>query len=103
MDCDPLDPQYVADVLSRPPFVTISGVHNVRDIAALGSHLKPNFVFRGAEVSSITEEGECYTFIYARTIILITPIMLFRQSSIACAWHHHRVRFAIGHRNREIQ
>ena len=55
---EPLDSEFVADVLSRPPFVTISGVCNVRDIAAPGSPLRPNLVFRGAEVSGITEEGE---------------------------------------------
>jgi len=58
MDREPLDPQYVTEILSRPPFVTISGVHNVRDIAGPGSCMKPNFLFRGAEVSSITEEGK---------------------------------------------
>lgn len=62
MDLNPLDPVYVADVLSRPPFVSISGVHNVRDLGSYPSSrhneiTKPKFVFRSAEISGITEEG----------------------------------------------
>jgi hypothetical protein len=62
-DLDPLDPSYVADVLSHPPFVKISGVTNVRDLGSYpsvthpGMMVKPRLLFRSAEVSSITEEG----------------------------------------------
>jgi len=62
-DLEPLDPAYVADILSRPPFVTISGVTNVRDLGSYrsithpGKMVKPRLLFRSAEVSSITEEG----------------------------------------------
>jgi Tyrosine phosphatase family len=62
-DFDPLDQAYVADVLSRPPFVNISGVTNVRDLGSYpstthpGKIVKPKLLFRSAEVSSITEEG----------------------------------------------
>lgn len=57
-----LDPAYVADVLSRPPFVQISGVCNVRDLGSYPTstpnHItKPGYAFRGAEVSNITEQG----------------------------------------------
>ncbi|KAN0097046.1 Protein-tyrosine phosphatase-like protein [Tylopilus felleus] len=57
-----LDPAYVADVLSRPPFVQISGVCNVRDLGSYPTSTpnlitKPGFAFRGAEVSNITEQG----------------------------------------------
>lgn len=57
-----LDPTYVADVLSRPPFVQISGVCNVRDLGSYPTSTpnlitKPGFAFRGAEVSNITEQG----------------------------------------------
>ncbi|KAG9317825.1 protein-tyrosine phosphatase-like protein [Chiua virens] len=57
-----LDPAYVADVLSRPPFVQISGVCNVRDLGSyptttLNLITKPGYAFRGAEVSNITEQG----------------------------------------------
>jgi hypothetical protein len=62
-DLDPLDPAYVADVLSRPPFVKISGVTNVRDLGSYpsithpGKMVKPRLLFRSAEVSGVTEEG----------------------------------------------
>jgi Tyrosine phosphatase family len=62
-DLDPLDPTYVADILSRPPFVNISGVTNVRDLGSYpsithpGKMVRPQLLFRSAEVSSITEEG----------------------------------------------
>ncbi|KAF8550375.1 hypothetical protein OG21DRAFT_1514081 [Imleria badia] len=57
-----LDPAYVADVLSRPPFVQISGICNVRDLGSYPTTTpnlitKPGYAFRGAEVSHITEQG----------------------------------------------
>lgn len=62
MDLDPLDPDYVRDRLSRPPFVTIPGVDNVRDLGSYktsspGYMTKPKFILRGAELSAITDEG----------------------------------------------
>ncbi|EMD40582.1 hypothetical protein CERSUDRAFT_111177, partial [Gelatoporia subvermispora B] len=63
MDLDPLDPVYVAERLSQPPFVSIAGVHNVRDLGSYrsatspGHMTKPRLIFRSAEVSSITDEG----------------------------------------------
>lgn len=64
MDLDPLDPVYVNQRLSQPPFVTISGVVNVRDLGLYsttynGQLTKPKFVYRSAEIASITEEGKC--------------------------------------------
>ncbi|KAJ8593152.1 hypothetical protein M405DRAFT_786434 [Rhizopogon salebrosus TDB-379] len=59
---EPLDPAYVADVLSKPPFVQIPGVCNVRDIGSYPTAtpnvvIKPGYAYRSAELSSITEEG----------------------------------------------
>jgi hypothetical protein len=102
MDREPLDPEYVAEVLSRPPFVTISGVHNVRDIAAPGSLVKPNLVFRGAEVSSITEEGEHCPVFSINVPAMITAISFRRQGPTTGARHYYRVRFAIRYRDREM-
>jgi hypothetical protein len=102
MDREPLDPHYVSEVLSRPPFVTIFGVHNVRDIAGPGSPIKPNFVFRGAEVSGITEEGEYCVIIYTNILSPNALIASFRQGPTTTARHHHHIRFAIGYRNREM-
>lgn len=62
MDIEPLDPEYVRDRLSLPPFVTIPGVDNVRDLGSYptsnaGFQTKANFILRSAEISAITEEG----------------------------------------------
>ncbi|KAG5648825.1 hypothetical protein DXG03_000174 [Asterophora parasitica] len=63
-DLEPLDPAYVAEVLSRPPFVTIDGVINARDLGTYSSETssgditRPRFLFRSAELSKITKEGE---------------------------------------------
>ncbi|KAI0660756.1 protein-tyrosine phosphatase-like protein [Cubamyces menziesii] len=59
---EPLDPAYVAEQLSRPPFVTIPGVVNVRDLGSYPTHYpglvtKPGLVYRSGEVSHITAEG----------------------------------------------
>lgn len=62
-ELEPLDPSHVAEALSRPPFVTIQGVINVRNLGNLpstyrpGEITRPNFVFRSAELSRITDEG----------------------------------------------
>ncbi|TEB35763.1 hypothetical protein FA13DRAFT_1811435 [Coprinellus micaceus] len=63
-DLDPLDPAYVEDVLSKPPFVKLSGVINVRDLGGYpskthpGKVTKPKLLLRSAEVSGITDEGK---------------------------------------------
>ncbi|KAI1796151.1 protein-tyrosine phosphatase-like protein [Ganoderma leucocontextum] len=62
MDLEPLDPAYVADQLSRPPFVSIPGVVNVRDLGSYptdqpGFVTKPRLVYRSGEISYITPEG----------------------------------------------
>ncbi|KAH9943222.1 protein-tyrosine phosphatase-like protein [Epithele typhae] len=63
MDEDLLDPAYVSDRLSRPPFVTLPGVVNVRDLGSYptecpGYITKPGLIYRSGEVSFITEEGK---------------------------------------------
>jgi protein tyrosine/serine phosphatase len=60
---EPLDPTYVQETLLKPPFLNVSGVINFRDIGNLpsqaypGSVTKPGYLFRSAELSSITEGG----------------------------------------------
>ena len=67
-DLDPLDPAYVQNVLSKPPFIKIPGVINVRDLGHypsttdLGHVTKPGYLFRSAELSGITDEGNCLYF-----------------------------------------
>ena len=62
MKIESLDPAYVSKVLSNPPFVTISGVHNSRDLASPERPIKPGHIFRAAELSSITEKGTPLSF-----------------------------------------
>ena len=62
MAYEALDPEYVKQRLSQPPFVTVPGVVNVRDLGSYptsypGMITKPRFLFRSGEVSAITEEG----------------------------------------------
>jgi hypothetical protein len=63
-DLDPLDPVYVAEVLSKPPFITVPGVINVRDLGLLpsvtlpGKIIKPGYLYRSAELSGIQPEGK---------------------------------------------
>ena len=63
LDGEPLDELYVRTRLKQPPFVTIDGVLNIRD---LGSYptvadpsliTKPSFMYRSGEVSGITGGG----------------------------------------------
>ncbi|EIW76320.1 hypothetical protein CONPUDRAFT_43480, partial [Coniophora puteana RWD-64-598 SS2] len=61
-ELEALDPVYVAETLSKPPFVQISGVANVRDLGSYpsstpGKMIKPGYAFRAAEISSVTPEG----------------------------------------------
>ncbi|KAG6910995.1 hypothetical protein DXG01_006049 [Tephrocybe rancida] len=63
-DLEPLDSAHVAQLLSRPPFVTIDGVINVRDLGSYpsetypGQITQPRLLYRSAELASITEEGK---------------------------------------------
>lgn len=65
-----LDPAYVAETLSRPPFVTISGVFNVRDLGGLPSTgypnkvTRPRFIYRSAELHAITENGSYIIWLF---------------------------------------
>ena len=61
-DLAPLDPEYVRDRLSKPPFVSVPGVVNVRDLGSYSTNYpgmitKPNLLYRSGEISNITEEG----------------------------------------------
>ncbi|PCH40840.1 hypothetical protein WOLCODRAFT_117768 [Wolfiporia cocos MD-104 SS10] len=64
MNLEPLDPGYVNERLSKPPFVAVPGVVNIRDLGSYPSTTYPSFMtrpklmFRSAELSSITDEGK---------------------------------------------
>jgi hypothetical protein len=58
----PLDSDLLADVLSKPPFVTIDGVCNLRDLGMIpvanGEHVtRSGFMYRSGELSGVTEHG----------------------------------------------
>lgn len=60
---EPLDPEYVKDRLSKPPFVSVPGVVNIRDLGSYstcypGMITRPLSLFRSGEVSAITDEGK---------------------------------------------
>lgn len=81
-DLEALDPSYVASVLSNPPFITIPGVINVRDLGAYlsnthpGKLTKPNLMVRSAEISGITPEGE----IRVVSTLPVLPTYLLRRA-----------------------
>ncbi|KAI0294592.1 tyrosine phosphatase family-domain-containing protein [Multifurca ochricompacta] len=58
----PLDPDFVADVLSKDPFITIDGVFNVRDLGLIpaqdGEHVtRSGFMYRSGELSGVTQNA----------------------------------------------
>ena len=50
-----LPAQAVTSVTSRPPFVTVPGVYNVRDLGSAA--VRPGFAYRSAVLTGIWEEG----------------------------------------------
>jgi hypothetical protein len=61
-DLEALDPEYVRQRLSNPPFVSIPGVVNVRDLGSYptkypGMMTRPNIMYRSGEISKIAETG----------------------------------------------
>ncbi|KAJ8086947.1 hypothetical protein AAF712_013344 [Marasmius tenuissimus] len=62
-ELEALEPSYVQDVLSRPPFVTIDGVINVRDLGGYSTSFtnkmtRPRMAFRSAELAGVTDRGK---------------------------------------------
>jgi len=60
---DPLDEDYVKARLKQPPFVTIDGVLNIRDLGSRQTAdptliTKPSLMYRSGEISGITGEGK---------------------------------------------
>jgi protein tyrosine/serine phosphatase len=57
----PLDPDVVADVLSKHPFVSVDGVYNVRDLGRIpttdGHVTRSSFMVRSGELSRATQLG----------------------------------------------
>ena len=60
----PLDPDLLADVLSKHPFVTIDGIFNVRDLGMIPVAdseyvTRSGFMYRSGELSGVTSHGVC--------------------------------------------
>ena len=93
-DLAPLDPVHVADVLSRPPFVSIAGVINVRDLGSYssvthpGRATRPGFLFRSAELSRITKEGPPLPHV---SQLVVDNIVLCRGSTIEGLGYHQSI------------
>jgi hypothetical protein len=74
LDGDPLDEDYVRTRLERPPFVTIDGVLNIRDLGSYPTAnptliTKPSLIYRSGEVSGITEEGIHFVLLLSHGVI----------------------------------
>ncbi|KAK0752517.1 protein-tyrosine phosphatase-like protein [Schizothecium vesticola] len=56
---DPLPPSSLLAALSHPPFVSLPGSFNTRDLGLVpGSRLKPNLFFRSGSLAGLTDEGK---------------------------------------------
>lgn len=53
----PIPEPTVSKIISLPPFITVSGVSNFRDLS-YENNLRPGYVYRSANLSDITEEGK---------------------------------------------
>ncbi|KAK1828267.1 tyrosine-protein phosphatase [Podospora conica] len=55
----PLPPHILVRVLSHPPFVSVPGTFNTRDLGLVpGSRLKPGLFFRTGSLAGLTDEGK---------------------------------------------
>ncbi len=63
LNLEPLDPNYVRERLSQPPFVQVPGVVNIRDLGTYpseeqsGMSMRPHYLYRSGEISAITKQG----------------------------------------------
>ncbi|CAL5865837.1 uncharacterized protein PFLUO_LOCUS43 [Penicillium psychrofluorescens] len=55
--CTPIPEATVSRIISRPPFITVPGVSNIRDLSH-GNGVRPGFVYRSGNLSDITDEGK---------------------------------------------
>ncbi|KAJ5959444.1 Protein-tyrosine/Dual-specificity phosphatase [Penicillium vulpinum] len=54
----PIPPALVTKILSLPPFISIPGVFNFRDLSHDGNKLRPRFVYRSGNLSGIFGSGK---------------------------------------------
>jgi len=101
----PLDPDVLADVLSKHPFVTIDGVFNVRDlgmIPVVDSNIeyvtRSGFMYRSGELSGVTPLGVCHSS--SREFVAIHES---REGAAAGPWNRHHIRPAFRHGNCKVR
>lgn len=99
----PLDPDILADVLSKHPFVTIDGVCNVRDLGMVpvadGEHVtRSGFMYRSGELAGVTQHG-----MFLQSIPGSGVIPKNRQGTTAGPRRHHDIRPAFRRRNRKVR
>src|SRR5258708_7163 len=101
----PLDPDLLADVLSKHPFVTIDGVFNVRDLGMIpvagGEYVtRSGFMYRSGELSGVTQHGVCHPSSFSRVFVEISES---RQGAAAGPWYHHHIRPPLRHGNCKVR
>lgn len=106
-DLEALDPEYVRDTLSKPPFVSLPGVVNVRDLGSYptkypGMITKPNLLYRSGEISNITEEGVATAgrSPFSRPL---TQDWMYRKTTPERPRNPSSLRPPLRHRNRKVQ
>lgn len=100
----PLDPDFLADVLSKHPFVTIDGVCNLRDLGMIpiadGEHVtRSGFMYRSGELSGITQLGVRLSFFLLGVVVTSES----RQGAAAGPRCHHYIRPTLRHGNRKVR
>lgn len=104
-EAEALDPEFVSRTLSSPPFVTIPGVFNVRDIGSLpitsdsARVTRPRYAYRAAEISAIEESGTWLVWLPCPCRSLMRAS---RQGEVTDIGHHNHIRLAIGRRDEQV-
>jgi hypothetical protein len=99
----PLDPDLLADVLSKHPFVTIDGIFNIRDLGMIPVAdseyvTRSGFMYRSGELSGITPHGVCHS--YSRDFEVIHES---RGRATTGPWYYHHIRSALRHGNCKVR
>ena len=54
---NPIPPATVSKIISQPPFITVPGVSNLRDLSH-GPNLRRGYIYRSGNLSDITDDGK---------------------------------------------
>ena len=84
-DLEPLNPEYVQSVLSKPPFVTIPGVHNARDLGSYSAeahHLIPAYTNRNGCANG-NENAHAHGGLKSSSNFVTRPGYMFRSAEVS--------------------